>query len=326
MDLLPLLAFVSIPACLFFLLWYRKAIQSSRFPPTAYAWQLVCNMSMSPLASLANLAQIYGPIFSLRVGALLIVVASSPETAKEILKARDHIFSGRYIPSLYYKIIPHMEQSSVLGSRECNDDWKYIRGMCHNWLFSNKAIKLRNEIRERKMMEMADYLRAKEGKIMTLRNIVFATLANSMSNMMVSRDLIDLGRECEGRNQRLMGFIEAIMLDVLGTPSVVDLFPTLEGLLGFWERRKATKLHQEFKSLWGKVIEERREEKCAGKAPYHDLLDALIDNGFCNDKICALLMVNLISPSIHLNIDPARFFATSMDDHDLDHIISPNRA
>ncbi|KAL0427253.1 UNVERIFIED_CONTAM: hypothetical protein Slati_2900100 [Sesamum latifolium] len=164
MDLLPLLALVSILACLLCLVSYRKAIRSSRLPPSAYAWQLVRNMSMSPLASLANLAQIYGPIFSLRVGALFIIVASSPETVMEILKARDHIFSG---------------------------------------------------------------------------------------SMMVSRDLIDIERECKGRNQRLMGFIEAIMLDVLGTPSAVDLFPTLDGLLGLWERRKATKLHQEFKSLWG---------------------------------------------------------------------------
>ncbi|KAL0285560.1 UNVERIFIED_CONTAM: putative (S)-N-methylcoclaurine 3'-hydroxylase isozyme 2 [Sesamum angustifolium] len=290
MDLLPLVALASLPACLFFLLWYHKAIRSSRFPPSACAWQLVWNMSMSPLASLANLAQIYGPIFSLSVGALLIIVASSPETVMEILKTRNRIFSGRYIPSLYYKIIPHMEQSSVLGSRACNDDWKYIRRMCHDWLFSMKAIKQRNEVRERKMIEMANYLRDKEGKIVTLRHIVFATLANSMSSMMVSRDLIDIERECKGRNQRLMGFIEAIMLDVLGTPSVVDLFPTLDGLLGFWERRKATKLHQEFKSLWGKVIEERREEKCVREAPSQDLLDALIYNGFCNDKICGLLM------------------------------------
>ncbi|KAL0427255.1 UNVERIFIED_CONTAM: putative (S)-N-methylcoclaurine 3'-hydroxylase isozyme 2 [Sesamum latifolium] len=213
----------------------------------------------------------------------------------EILKARDRIFSGRYIPSLYYKIIPHMEESSVLGSKECNNDWKYIRGMCHNWLFSIKAVKLRNEVRERKMIEMVDYLRAKEGKIVRLRDIVFATLANSMSNMMVSRNLIDIERECKGQNQRLMGFVETIMLDVLGTPSVVDLFPSLDGLLGFWERKKATKLHQEFKSLWGKVIEERREEKCAGEAPSQDLLDALIDNGFCNDKICALLMEMLVT-------------------------------
>ncbi|KAK4431795.1 Oryzalexin E synthase [Sesamum alatum] len=295
MDFLPLLALiVSIPACLFFLVRRREAIHSSRrLPPSAYAWQVLCNMSMSPLGSLANLAQICGPIFSLRVGALFVVVASSPKTAMEILKARDHTFSGRYIPSLYYRI-PRMEHSSVLGAKECNDGWKYMRAMCHNWLLSVNAIKLRNEVRERKMMEMMDYLRAKEGKIVTLRDIVFATIANSMSNMMVSRDLVDLERECKRRNQRLMGFIEAIMLDVLGTVSLVDLFPILDGLLGFWQRRKATKLHQEFKSLWGEVIEERREAKCPGEDPSQDLLDALIDNGFCNDKICALLMVNLI--------------------------------
>ncbi|KAL2228820.1 UNVERIFIED_CONTAM: putative (S)-N-methylcoclaurine 3'-hydroxylase isozyme 2 [Sesamum indicum] len=283
--LLPLLALVSIPACLSFLVRRHEAIHSSRrLPPGPSAWQLLRNMFMSPLASLANLAQIYGPIFSLRVGALLIVVASSPETAMEILKAHDHIFCGRYIPSLYYKI-PHMERSSVLGAKECNDSWKHIRGTCHNLVFSTKAIKLRNEVRARKVMEMADYLRAKEGKVVRLRDIVFATLANSMCHMMVSTDIIDLERECKDGTKSLMGFIKG-MLTILGTPSLVDLFPTSDGLLGFWERRKATKLHQEFKSLWGEVIEERRQAKCGRE----DLLDALIDDGFCNDDICALLM------------------------------------
>ncbi|KAL0427256.1 UNVERIFIED_CONTAM: putative (S)-N-methylcoclaurine 3'-hydroxylase isozyme 2 [Sesamum latifolium] len=155
--------------------------------------------------------------------------------------------------------------------------------------FSITAIKLRNEVRARKVMEMADYLRTKEGEVVRLRDIVFSTLANSMSNMMVSMDIVDLERECKDGNKSLMGFIKA-MLTILGTPSLGDLFPTLDGLLGFLERRKATKLHQEFKSLWGEVIEERREAKCVGEEPSQDLLDALIDNGFCNDDICALLM------------------------------------
>ncbi|KAK4391538.1 putative (S)-N-methylcoclaurine 3'-hydroxylase isozyme 2 [Sesamum angolense] len=152
-----------------------------------------------------------------------------------------------------------------------------------------KAIKLRNEVSATKVMEMGDYLRGKEGKVVRLRDIVFATLANSMSNMMVSTDIVDLERVCGDGNKSLMGFIKA-MLTIVGTPSVGDLFPTLDGLLGFWERRKATKLHQEFKSLWGEVIEERREAKCAREEPSKDLLDALIDNGFCNDDIHALLM------------------------------------
>ncbi|KAL0337538.1 UNVERIFIED_CONTAM: putative (S)-N-methylcoclaurine 3'-hydroxylase isozyme 2 [Sesamum calycinum] len=121
-----------------------------------------------------------------------------------------------------------------------------------------KAIKLRNEVRATKVMEMGDYLRGKEGKVVRLRDIVFATLANSMSNMMVSRDIVDIERECGEGSKSLMGFIKA-MLIVVGTPSVGDLFPTLDGLLGFWERRKATKLHQEFKSLWGKLL--KKEEK-----------------------------------------------------------------
>ncbi|GJY42618.1 cytochrome P450 [Tanacetum coccineum] len=47
-------------------------------------------MGNKPHASTAMMAQEYGPLISLRLGSRLLVVASSPEAAMEVLKTQDH--------------------------------------------------------------------------------------------------------------------------------------------------------------------------------------------------------------------------------------------
>ncbi|KAL8196700.1 hypothetical protein R6Q57_024577 [Mikania cordata] len=62
-----------------------------------------------PHVSLANLAKIYGPLMSLHFGQQLVVVASSPEAAMQILKTKDHLLSSRVVPTSVKQehLLPH---------------------------------------------------------------------------------------------------------------------------------------------------------------------------------------------------------------------------
>ncbi|XP_070003751.1 cytochrome P450 76T24-like [Nicotiana sylvestris] len=51
-----------------------------------------------PNQSLAELAKIHGPLMTLKLGSVTTIVASSPETAKEILHKHDETFSARTVP------------------------------------------------------------------------------------------------------------------------------------------------------------------------------------------------------------------------------------
>ncbi|KAI3783952.1 hypothetical protein L1987_43043 [Smallanthus sonchifolius] len=55
-------------------------------------------MAKNPHIAAANFAKKYGPLISLRLGTRILVVASSPEAAKEVLKTKDRHLSGRSIP------------------------------------------------------------------------------------------------------------------------------------------------------------------------------------------------------------------------------------
>ncbi|KAL0341161.1 UNVERIFIED_CONTAM: putative (S)-N-methylcoclaurine 3'-hydroxylase isozyme 2 [Sesamum radiatum] len=83
---------------------------SEKLPPGPNAWQLLFTISQlrnKPHVAFHNLSKIYGPLFSMRLGDQLLVVASSPATAKAILKTHDRVFSGRFLPSICYAIPEH---------------------------------------------------------------------------------------------------------------------------------------------------------------------------------------------------------------------------
>ncbi|KAE9597660.1 putative cytochrome P450 [Lupinus albus] len=53
-----------------------------------------------PPQTMANLANIYGPIMCFKEGYSTSVIISSPELAKEVLKTHDLLFSDRMIPQV----------------------------------------------------------------------------------------------------------------------------------------------------------------------------------------------------------------------------------
>ncbi|XP_059431770.1 trimethyltridecatetraene synthase-like [Corylus avellana] len=69
-----------------------------KFPPGPKPWPIIGNLNLigaHPHQSLHKLSQKYGPIMQLKLGSVSVVVASSPEMAKQFLKTHDHIFASR---------------------------------------------------------------------------------------------------------------------------------------------------------------------------------------------------------------------------------------
>ena len=94
---------------LLFLILRHFKILSSPFksplvPPGPYPWPIIGNilqLGNKPHVTLTQLAKNYGPLISLRLGTKLMVVGSSPDIAKEILKTHDRVLSGRHVPNVF---------------------------------------------------------------------------------------------------------------------------------------------------------------------------------------------------------------------------------
>ena len=291
-----------IPALLFLSLIYLIAKQlktlysstSEPRPPGPYAWPILGNalqMGRNPHVTLTNLAKIYGPLFSVRLGSQLVVVASSQEAAAEILKTQDRVFSGRFVPDVIPAKWLGLENYSLGWNGEVNDEFKFLRANCQTILFSNKAILSQSCLREKKAMDMVRFIRTKEGEVINVKEITFAAVFSMLTNILISRDLVNFELESvEG------GMSEVIrnIFEVGAAPNISDLFPVLAPFDLQNLRKKSKELYLRCSAMFKPIIKERRERKMIDEddaSSQQDFLDTLIRNGSTDEHINILLLV-----------------------------------
>ncbi|KAI3464947.1 hypothetical protein Pfo_021610 [Paulownia fortunei] len=288
---LALLLFV--PILFLFLKHFLFGVR--QLPPGPNVVQVLMYLSQliyKPHIALQKLAQIYGPLMSFQLGDQLTVVASSPDTAKEFCKTHDRIFSGRHLPSVYHKL-PGTLHSSIVLSPECGKSWKLLRSIGQNCVFSSKAMESNAWIRKEKVMDMVNYLRTKEGEVVNLEDIMFATLANIISSVLTSKNLFDIEGQAKDDYKVMMALVNEV-IEKTTTLGLVDFLPILKGI-DFWSKGKATDIYRKIKLTWGDIIHERRSVGRDNPSSTQNFLDiVLADSTFSEDQIGNALMELLI--------------------------------
>ncbi|CAN4127518.1 unnamed protein product [Withania somnifera] len=218
--------------------------------------------------TLTNFAKTYGPLVSLRLGTQYLVVGSSPSAAIEILKTHDRILSD-------------LDKISIGWASQCNNGWKYLRTLCRTGLFSSQVLESQACLREKKVMELVEFLRSKEGQVV-FEELAFATMSNMLSNVVMPKDIANLEKETEdgGMRNLVRGLVEAV-----SAPNIFDFYPILgkfdlQGL-----RKKTIYVMTKIRSNWESILEERRNSKRSGSSSQQNFLDTLLDNGVTNDCI-----------------------------------------
>ncbi|KAK1415273.1 hypothetical protein QVD17_31051 [Tagetes erecta] len=245
-----------------------------------------------PHVSLAKFAQEYGPLISLKLGTQVLVVASSPEAARGILKTQDRLLSSRVMPTaLQHKsLTPH----SLLFS-ECNESWKSLRNLCRSEIFSSHALEAHSSIREAKVDRLLEFLYKKQGQVINTEDIVFTTLFNTLSCIVFDKDLLDLEKEHEtffGLKRSLL----TILNYVAHIKDFGSFFPVLQRFDLQGIRKGGIKHVQEAFDYWKDTIEERRAHiSSSAWSPVQSksFLDRLLENGFSNDRINEYVTVSL---------------------------------
>ncbi|PIN00452.1 N-methylcoclaurine 3'-monooxygenase [Handroanthus impetiginosus] len=288
MNILILL--LLLPLLLFF--YKHSQSHTKNLPPgpnLLIVLKNISQLSKSPHIALTNLSKMYGPLISLRLGGQIVVVASTPAIAEEVLKTHNRVFSGRFLPSVYYNV-PGTKHASLVMARECNDTWKFLRGIGQKSIFSSMAIESTSPIRTMKVMEMMKFLRNnKEGKVVNIENIISATFTNIATNVLASRNLFEPGGESE-KDKKVMNFFNDI-IEKATTFGFSDFFPVLERV-DFWTKGRAMGIYRTINLIWGDIIKERRERgDSAETKSTQDFLDVLIGHSFSNDEIGILLTV-----------------------------------
>ncbi|KAG5582109.1 hypothetical protein H5410_052736 [Solanum commersonii] len=223
---------------------------NKKFPPGPSPWPIIGNFHLlgtKPHRSLVNLAQIYGPIMSLKIGQKTLVVISSSTMAKQVLQKQDLPFSTRFITN------------ALQAHNHCK--------------FSVACLPVK---------ELIAYCAkcSQQGKALDICQVVFKTNFNLMCNTLFSKDLADPFSDSK---VELKDMIWGIMEEA-GKINLADYFPLLEKF-DLQKIRYRTNIHfgKLFKLL-GDLINERLEEKQSSHGEKNDVLEVLLNLSAENPK------------------------------------------
>ncbi|RCV44189.1 hypothetical protein SETIT_9G354000v2 [Setaria italica] len=244
-----------------FLLGPKKA----RHPPGPWKLPVIGSMhhlvNVLPHRALRDLAGAHGPLMMLQLGETPLVVVSSREMARQVLKTHDANFATR--PRLLSGEIVLYRWADILFSPS-GEYWRKLRQLCAAEVLSPKRVLTFRHIREQEVASQVERIRAAGPTTPVDLSATFYNLAISI-----------VSRASFGNKQRNADeFLTAMKTGVALSSGfkIPDLFPTWRPVLAAVTgmRRTLEDVHRTVDSTLEGVIEERkraRDEKArSGKA------------------------------------------------------------
>ncbi|CAI9301825.1 unnamed protein product [Lactuca saligna] len=281
-----------IPSSLLFYFFFRmiKSSKEKPLPPGPYPWPIVGNlfqMRKKAHIRLAEMAQVHGPLMSLRLGQRIVIVGSSSAAASEILKTHDHVLSGRHVPVLLQDKESTVHNMNLAFTSETGDSWKKIRNLYTSQIFSSKALESRANMRLEKVMEMVKYIASKSGENISIKDVMLVTATNIMGNISLSMDVVDF--EGNGIGARINDALRRF--SSLGAqPQLADLYPILFGRwdIQSWKKKFMQIVEQELGTIWEDILKRKKNGRNIS-TDKKDFTDILIEKGCTQQQINALM-------------------------------------
>ncbi|MFS7913015.1 putative psoralen synthase [Helianthus anomalus] len=131
-------------SCILALLLLNTFFSSSKsrnnLPPSPPKLQLIGNLHQLgsfPHRALQAMAQSYGPLMMIHLGTVPILVASSVDAAKEIMKTHDLIFSNRPQKNIPNKLFYACKD---IAFSKYGEYWRQVKSIAVLHLLSNKRV------------------------------------------------------------------------------------------------------------------------------------------------------------------------------------------
>ncbi|XP_048136576.1 cytochrome P450 736A117-like [Rhodamnia argentea] len=258
------------------LLCSSTAAADLHLPPSPPKFPIIGNLHQLgnyPHRSLQALSRRYGPLMMLHFGSTPVLVVSSADCARDIMKTHDVIFSDRTRSTLSERLLYHRKDVSLAPYGEY---WRQMRSISVLQLLSNKRVQSFRTVREEEISLLMD-------KIERQRSVDLSGVLASLTNDVICR--VALGRKySEGNQSEKFKGLLADLVGLLGIFNVGDFIPSLgwiNKLTGL--DAKADLVAREFDQFLDKVVEEHRrkmEKKSTGGGggeDRRDFVDVLLE-------------------------------------------------
>ncbi|BBN02962.1 protein MpCYP829-like15 [Marchantia polymorpha subsp. ruderalis] len=242
-----------------------------RRPPGPPAWPLIGHYHLLrsglPHHTLCKIAEKYGPIVWLELGAVSVVVVSSSDLAREILKTQDHIFASRP-PGILGDLLFAEGQDLIFSP--LNENFRLSRKMVSTELLSQQRIDSFQNLR-RELLLRTIWSACEEGHANRYTNLCDKMHEQFMS--LTTRMLFRMDGRAQNKD------LNDIIHDLTRTGWFVteEYFPLLKPLDLSGQIKRLKNLGEKYLHLVDSIIDNRLKEKSNSKSnTEEDLLDVLL--------------------------------------------------
>ncbi|GFP95622.1 cytochrome p450 71a6 [Phtheirospermum japonicum] len=266
--------------------YYTPPKPFKNLPPSPPKLPIIGNLhqlGLSPHKTLHSLSQKHGPLMLLHLGNVPFLVISSSESAREILKTHDPIFSNRPNSSVANAIYDCKD----VAFSPYGEYWRQAKSICVNQLLSSRKVQSFRNVREEEVFLVAEKIRKSchEKKVIINLGEILASLTSDI----ICR--VALGRKYSDR--KFKEVVETLGV-LLGDFNVGEFIPWLVWIKYFngmngRVKRVAKEIDDFLEVVVREHMDERREK---GDEMNMDFVDVLLEiqrneekNGFVLDAI-----------------------------------------
>ncbi|CAI0420722.1 unnamed protein product [Linum tenue] len=286
MDFLFFLLLSCLILTLTFLRFLTRNPPSAKLPPGPSRLPIIGNLHMlgdKPHQSLAQLAKIHGPLMSLQLGRVTTIVASSPDTAREILQKHDKVLSDRHVPAAAQVLDIH---KFAIPALPVGPRWRNLRKLCNSYIFTTQKLDMNQDHRRVKVVDLLEGIRRhaeeRPGEALDVGKAAFKASLNALSSTVLSMDLAD--EEKSSGTAREFKDLVRELLGEIGKPNLGDYFPVVARLDLQGIQRRAEGHARKMLNWFEWVIDQRlRNLKSESYVSTNDMLDTLLAMGDIDD-------------------------------------------
>ncbi|KAL0357552.1 UNVERIFIED_CONTAM: cytochrome [Sesamum calycinum] len=257
--MLPILVLLALPIILIlYFQKYKPKPAQNLLPPGPPGLPFIGNLhqfdAQYPHKYLNNLSKQYGPLMSMKLGSRPVLVISSANVVKEIMKSHDIVFSGR--PT--HVAMQRLSYNGLdIAFSSYNDQWREMRKVSNLHLFSPKQVELFRPVREDEVSRMINKI-SRDASLSRVTNL--SEMMNTMTSNTICRVALGKSTVDEGFASRFYELFHDLQ-GVLVAFCVEDYFP----LLGWIDKvsgmkKRLEKLFTELDSFFEEIIDEHLDK------------------------------------------------------------------
>ncbi|CAI9118605.1 OLC1v1020197C2 [Oldenlandia corymbosa var. corymbosa] len=248
-----------------------------KLPPGPWKLPIIGNlhqlMGSLPHHAITKLAQKHGDLMHLQLGEVSAIVASSPRTAKAILKTNDLAFADR-LDCLVGEII--VDNSLDIAFAPYGEYWRQMRKICTSELLNNKMVRSLSSIRQDEALNLVSSIR-EEALLHPKQGINLTKKVSSYTSSMVCRAAF--GRAFGRHYQDKLIEIQKEVLVLTSGFDVSDVFPSWKTLHHLsLMKPKLRRLRDRIDEIFDIVIQAHVKNPSGrnGEFGQEDLIDVLL--------------------------------------------------